>query len=71
LIDTKKFNYISKLLAGGYPEMVNRQDFARRNAWAKAYIKSIVERDVKDISSNEKLVKMPRLLELLVQQSGK
>lgn len=26
-----------------------------RNAWAKSYIKAIVERDVKDISSIEKL----------------
>jgi len=62
---------ISQALAGGYPEMLTRPTFERRNAWAKSYIKAIVERDVKDISSIEKLVEMPRLLEVLAQQSGK
>jgi predicted AAA+ superfamily ATPase len=67
----KKFDYISQALMGGYPEMRTRQDPSRRNAWARAYIKAIVERDVKDISSIEKLVEMPHLLEVLAQQSGK
>ena len=31
--------------------MCLRKDQARRNAWAKSYIKAIIERDVKDISS--------------------
>jgi uncharacterized protein len=62
---------ISEALAGGYPEMLTRPTFERRNAWAKSYIRAIVERDVKDISSIEKLVEMPRLLEVLAQQSGK
>jgi uncharacterized protein len=67
----KPFDYISQALTGGYPEMRLREDPARRNAWAKSYIKAIVERDVKDISSIEKLIEMPRLLEVLAQQSGK
>ena len=62
---------ISQALTGGYPEMLARPTFERRNAWAKSYIKAIVERDVKDISSIEKLLEMPRLLEVLAQQSGK
>ncbi|WP_181874836.1 ATP-binding protein [Legionella feeleii] len=61
----------SQALTGGYPEMLTRPTFERRNAWAKSYIRAIVERDVKDISSIEKLVEMPRLLEVLAQQSGK
>lgn len=64
-------NVISRAITGGYPEMLTRPTFERRNAWAKSYIKAIVERDVKDISSIEKLVEMPRLLEVLAQQSGK
>lgn len=67
----KRLDYISRALMGGYPEMLTRQDPARRNAWAKSYIKAITERDIKDISSIEKLVEMPRLLEVLAQQSGK
>ena len=62
---------ISSALIGGYPEMLVRQDAYRRGAWARAYINAIMERDVKDISSIEKLVEMPHLLEILAQQSGK
>ena len=67
----KQLDYVSKILAGGYPEMLMRDSSGRRNAWAKSYLKAIVERDVKDISSIEKLVEMPRLLEVLAQYSGK
>lgn len=66
-----KFDCISRALIGGYPEMLSRQDPSRRSAWARAYIKAIMERDVKDISSIEKLIEMPRLLDVLAQQSGK
>lgn len=68
---TEQSDVISQALTGGYPEMLTRPTFERRNAWAKSYIKAIVERDIKDISSIEKLVEMPRLLEVLAQQSGK
>jgi len=70
-IHKSKFDCIAHALSGGYPEMLIRQDPSRRNAWARAYIKAIVERDVKDISSIEKLAEMPHLLEILAQQSGK
>lgn len=71
LTHSEQSDFISQALTGGYPEMLTRPAFERRNAWAKSYIKAIVERDVKDISSIEKLVEMPRLLEVLAQQSGK
>jgi predicted AAA+ superfamily ATPase len=70
-INTEHYDVIFQTLTGGYPEMLTRPTFERRNAWAKSYIKAIVERDVRDISSIEKLVEMPRLLEVLAQQSGK
>lgn len=71
LTGLEKIDCISQALIGGYPEMLSRKDSARRNAWARSYIKAIVERDIKDISSIEKLVEMPQLLEVLAQQSGK
>lgn len=69
--NTTESDILSRTLTGGYPEMLRRMAPERRNAWAKSYIKAIVERDIKDISSIEKLVEMPRLLEVLAQQSGK
>ncbi len=66
-----KFDCISHALIGGYPEMLVREDAHRRSAWARAYIKSIMERDVKDIAAIDKLVEMPHLLDVLAQHSGK
>lgn len=69
--NSNKFNYVSRVLMGGYPEMLKRKESVRRNAWAKAYLKAIVERDVKDISAIDKLFEVPHLLNILAQQSGK
>lgn len=61
---------MSQVLMGGYPEMLTRHDSARRYAWSRSYVKAIIERDIKDISSIEKLVEMPKFLEVLAYQSG-
>lgn len=68
---SQEIDIIAQVLAGGYPEMLLRSEPLRRHAWAKDYIKAIVERDIKDITSIEKLLEMPRLLEVIAQQSGK
>lgn len=68
--EKKPFDCISFALAGGYPEMLIRHDAHRRSAWARAYIKAIVERDVKDIAAIEKLVEMPHLLDILAHFSS-
>jgi len=61
---------IDHALVGGYPEMLTRQDPHRRFAWAKAYTKAIIERDLKDIAAIDKLIEMPRLLNVLAHSSG-
>lgn len=61
---------IEQALIGGYPEMVRRTNEERRITWGHSYIKTIVERDVQDISAIEKLVEMPKLLEILARYSG-
>jgi predicted AAA+ superfamily ATPase len=57
-------------LTGGYPEMLRREQPRRRQAWARDYIRAIVQRDVRDIAEIEKLDRMPRLLQVLAQHSG-
>jgi uncharacterized protein len=61
---------VERVLRGGYPEMLRRADPARRRTWARDYVAAIVQRDVRDISSIEKLEVLPRLLRILAQQSG-
>lgn len=58
------------VLAGGYPEMRRRATPVRAQAWARAYLEAIVQRDVRDIASIDKLDQLPRLLQALAQHSG-
>ncbi len=61
---------IDAVLVGGYPEMLRRKDSRRRQAWARDYVKAIVQRDVRDIAEVEKLDQLPRLLQALAHQAG-
>ncbi len=61
---------VEAVLTGGYPEMLRRKQPERRRAWARDYIRAIVQRDVRDIAQVEKLDQMPRLLQVLAQYSG-
>lgn len=58
------------LLAGGYPEALERQRPRRREAWFRAYLTALVQRDVRDLASIEGLTEMPRLLSLLASRVG-
>jgi uncharacterized protein len=61
---------VDAVLTGGYPEMLRRRQPERRRAWARDYVRAIVQRDVRDIAEVEKLAQMPRLLQVLSQYSG-
>lgn len=61
---------LDAVLAGGFPEMVQRNDFKRRQAWARNYIQSIVQRDLRDIAEIEKLDRVPRLLRALAHHAA-
>jgi len=61
---------LQAVLVGGYPEMVQRTDARRRQAWARDYARAIILRDVRDIAEVERLDLMPRLLQLLAHHSG-
>jgi len=61
---------VHAVLTGGYPEMLKRKRPDRRRAWARDYIRAIVQRDVRDIAEIEKLDRMPRLLQVLAHHSA-
>ena len=61
---------LQRVLRGGYPEMLRRDDPGRRRNWARDYVAAIVQRDVRDVSAIERLDVMPHLLRILAQQSG-
>jgi predicted AAA+ superfamily ATPase len=61
---------VRAVLVGGFPEMLERADPRRRIAWARSYVRAIVQRDVREIVEVEKLDRVPRLLSVLAHHSG-
>lgn len=59
-----------QVLAGGYPEMRQRTSAPRRQAWARAYMTTLVERDICDIAQIEHASQIPKLLAILAELSG-
>lgn len=62
---------VEKVLCGGYPEAVARDSARRRTAWARQYVDALIQRDVRDIASVDKLDHLPRLLRALAQMTGR
>jgi predicted AAA+ superfamily ATPase len=59
-----------QVLAGGYPEMRQRATAARRQAWARAYLNTLIERDIQDIAHIDQLSQVPQLLSIAAELSG-
>lgn len=55
---------------GGYPEHAQRPAGRRRTQWCESYIRTLLERDVRDLANIEGLAQLPRLLALLAARNG-
>jgi len=60
---------VSRLLTGGYPE-ANQRTPARARTWHREYLRSIVERDVRDVARVKDADDVARLLKLLAIRTG-
>ncbi len=58
------------VLSGGFPEAIARDTPRRQQDWMRAYLKSVITRDLRDIADVEKLIETPRFLQLLAEHSG-
>jgi len=61
---------VEAVLRGGYPEAISRRDARRRAVWTRQYIDAIIQRDVRDVASIDKIDQLPRFLRSLAQVSG-
>lgn len=61
--DLKQLSNI--ILTGGYPEAVARKKFERKTAWFRSYLTTIIQRDIRDLSSIDKIAEIPSLIKLL------
>ncbi len=55
---------------GGYPDAIKRRSERRRQDWYRAYLDSIVERDLPDVAGLARSRQIPRLLEFAARLSG-
>ncbi len=61
---------VRTVVSGGYPEVLERPSWARRQKWFLDYVKAIIERDVRHVANVDHLRQMPRLLRILAQHSA-
>ncbi len=55
---------------GGYPEVIQRPSESRRAKWFASYIKSVLQKDIKELSNIEGLTDIPKILHLLATRVG-
>jgi predicted AAA+ superfamily ATPase len=63
-----KPDMVDRILASGYPEPLARTNEARRQAWFRSDLSSILQRDVRDLANITGLTEMPRLLAVLASR---
>ena len=62
--------YVSRILAGGFPMILQRRTARARTSWFADYVGLVVMRDVLDIASIRQREALPRLLRQFAAQTG-
>ena len=57
--------------AGGYPAALARSAPHRRAAWYRAYVETLVQRDVRELAAIRNLDALPRLLSVVASQTAR
>ncbi len=64
-------NILSYLVQGGFPTAVGLSDPSVRNVWFQAYLTTLISRDLREIADIERVVDLPRVLQLLASLTGR
>lgn len=67
---TSREEYIERIVAGGMPVPLGRATPAGRSRWFGDYLRLVIERDVREISSLRRRERVPPLLERLAAQTA-
>jgi predicted AAA+ superfamily ATPase len=68
-VPDERADVIRRALRGGYPEIADWPEEARRD-WFASYVTTLLQRDVRDLAHVEGLTALPNLLSLLAVRSG-
>lgn len=61
---------LNRALAGGYPAVLERSRWDRRQAWFRNYVAEVVRTEVADLAAIEGLLDIPKLLRLTAHRSA-
>jgi len=61
---------VMDIARGGFPEAIERTTEARRRRWFASYLKSILQKDVRELSKIEGLNDIPKILHLIASRVG-
>jgi predicted AAA+ superfamily ATPase len=61
---------IERIIRGGFPQPALARSPERRNAWAESYIRTMLDRDVRDLAQIEGLRQIPQIFRLIAARSG-
>jgi uncharacterized protein len=64
-----RMGILERVLAGGFPEAVTRTS-RRRDAWFEAYVTTLTEKLVQQLSGIERVAEIPRLIRLCAARAG-
>lgn len=67
---TTRRDYISRIVAGGFPMALRRAGTMARARWFDDYVESVLERDVLELSRVRQRRQLPRLLGQFASQTG-
>ena len=62
-------DYLERACAGGFPEAVSMPPPARRT-WFRNYLRTVIQRDIKDLSGARRTQDLPKLLKLLAARTA-
>jgi len=62
--------YLERVCAGGFPEVLRRSTRRARSSWLASYLRTVVERDVTEVSQARHIDDMPRLLRYLAAMTA-
>ena len=68
-ISLTRADLLGSVLAGGFPEALLRTP-ARRSAWFDAYLATLTQSVIRDLTGIERLAEMPRIIRLCAARAG-
>lgn len=62
---------VSRIMSGGFPEVIKRNTLPRQQQWCRAYLEAVVQRDIREIAGIRKARELRYLFSALAAYSGR